>query len=44
MHGRILDATTQQPLANVSIDVWQASTNGQTQSTFVSKSTGKLAK
>jgi catechol 1,2-dioxygenase len=31
MHGKVLDAMTKQPIANVSIDVWQASTNGKTQ-------------
>jgi len=28
MHGQVLDATTQKPLVNASIDVWEASTNG----------------
>jgi catechol 1,2-dioxygenase len=32
MHGKVLDAVTKQPLPNVSIDVWQASTNGRSQS------------
>ena len=29
MFGRVVDATTNKPLANATIDVWQASTNGQ---------------
>lgn len=28
MHGRVLDLATKKPIANVTIDVWQASTNG----------------
>jgi catechol 1,2-dioxygenase len=28
MYGRVLDATTQKPIAGASIDVWEASTNG----------------
>jgi len=28
MHGQVLDYTTKKPVANASIDVWQASTNG----------------
>lgn len=28
-YGQARDATTQQPLANCSIDMWQASTNGR---------------
>lgn len=30
MHGTVTDAKTKKPLANASIDVWQASTNGET--------------
>lgn len=29
MYGRVLDATTQKPLSNATIDVWEASTNGK---------------
>lgn len=29
MHGRVLDAATQKPLVNASVDVWEASTNGE---------------
>lgn len=29
MYGRIVDARTKKPLARASIDVWQASTNGE---------------
>lgn len=29
MHGRVVDATTRKPLANATIDVWEASTNGK---------------
>lgn len=28
MYGRVIDAVTKKPLANATIDVWQASTNG----------------
>ncbi|WPH05090.1 Hypothetical protein R9X50_00798900 [Acrodontium crateriforme] len=28
MHGRVLDAVTKDPIANATIDVWEASTNG----------------
>lgn len=28
MYGRVLDASTNQPVANAELDVWQASTNG----------------
>ncbi|KIW18079.1 hypothetical protein PV08_02366 [Exophiala spinifera] len=28
MYGRVMDATTKKPLANATIDVWEASTNG----------------
>lgn len=28
MHGQVLDFATRKPVANASIDVWQASTNG----------------
>ena len=28
MYGQILDAVNKKPLANVSVDVWEASTNG----------------
>lgn len=28
MHGRVLDLKTKKPIANATIDVWQASTNG----------------
>lgn len=29
MYGQVLDAKTKKPLANASIDVWEASTNGE---------------
>ena len=29
MHGKVLDTEKKQPIANASIDVWQASTNGK---------------
>jgi len=32
MHGRVVDAGTQQPLANATVQVWQASTNGKLKS------------
>lgn len=28
MHGRVLDLKTKKPIANATLDVWQASTNG----------------
>ncbi|EXJ76169.1 uncharacterized protein A1O5_00677 [Cladophialophora psammophila CBS 110553] len=28
LYGRVVDATTKKPLANASVDVWEASTNG----------------
>ena len=28
MHGTVTDVATGEPLANASVDVWQASTNG----------------
>ena len=28
MHGKVLDLKTRQPVKNVVLDVWQASTNG----------------
>lgn len=28
MHGRVIDAESKKPLVGVSVDVWQASTNG----------------
>lgn len=30
MHGKVTDVTTGKPLQNASVDVWQASTNGNT--------------
>jgi catechol 1,2-dioxygenase len=29
MHGKVTDATTGAPIANATVDLWQASTNGQ---------------
>ena len=29
MYGRVLDATTGNPLPNATIDTWEASTNGE---------------
>lgn len=30
MYGKVMDAKTKKPLANATIDVWEASTNGMT--------------
>ena len=35
MHGKVTDAKTGKPLANASIDVWQASTNGERSSSVL---------
>jgi len=35
MHGQVFDAATKKPLANASIDVWEASTNGELLCAFV---------
>lgn len=29
MHGKVTDATTGEPIANATVDLWQASTNGE---------------
>jgi catechol 1,2-dioxygenase len=29
MHGKVTDATTGKPIANATVDLWQASTNGE---------------
>jgi hypothetical protein len=35
MHGRVTDVTTGEPIAGATVDIWQASTNGEHYSLFV---------
>lgn len=41
MYGKVTDASTGKPLANASVDVWQASTNGRFYSRLLARAEEK---